>query len=206
MRLPVLLALVPVLCFAKPLDGVPEKGATAAAFAPKGWVVESSLEGELNGDGVKDLVVVLLQSDTSTDRYRALLWLHGVASGGYVSVASNVGLLACLSCLGMKGGDGAPELEISDKRVLSVSQWGGSRESYGTTHKFRLEKSGVLLIGLDSGDNDSLTGAGNSISTNYLTGAQVAETTDEKGATKKVSKKLKLAPLPFADVKGYGAR
>lgn len=207
MRVLLLSSLLPAFTFAAPLEGVPPTGATAAAFAPAGFEVESSLEGELNLDGVRDLVVVLVESAAKRDgdRSRALLWLHGVPAGGYALVASNVGLLACVGCLGINGGDAAPELTLSPKGVLAVSQSGGSRERYGTTHRFRLEQQGVTLIGLDTDEHDGLSGAGRSLSTNLLTGAQVAETTDAKGRTSKVKKKVKPAPVPFAEVRGYGA-
>jgi hypothetical protein len=201
------LLVVALTMLAKPLDGIPEAGVAAADFAPRGWAVESTLAGELNADGTPDLVVVLLQdANGDAERARALVWLHGVPGGkGYTRVTSNVGLAACFQCLGMKGGDAAPELEISEKGVLSVAQWGGSRESYGTTHKFRFQKGAVVLIGLDSGTNDSLTNEGTSVSTNFLTGAVVEEKTDARGATKKTSKKVKPTLTPFSDVKGYGA-
>lgn len=211
MRLSLLLTLVAVTAFAKPLEGVASSGATAADFAPKGWVVEATLEGDLNGDKTPDLVVVLIQEGEG-DRSRALLWLHGAAKG-FTLVDSNVGLVACFSCLGMKGGDAKPELEIK-KKVLIVTQWGGSRESYGAVHRFRLEKGVVRLIGVDHSDMDTMTGAQNTRSENLLTGVTVVEQTppqfDENGKEtrakpKKTTTKRKPTPLPaFNEVKEYG--
>lgn len=211
MRVFLLSTLVALTTFAKPLEGVATSGATAADFAPKGWVVESSLTGDLNGDKLGDLVVVLIQEGDG-DRSRALLWLHGAAKG-FTLVDSNVGLVACFSCLGMKGGDAKPELEIK-KKVLVVTQWGGSRESYGATHRFRLEKGVVRLIGVDHSDMDTMTGEQNTRSENLLTGVTVVEKTpaqvDESGKetkaqAKKTTTKKKPAPLPaFNTVKEYG--
>lgn len=211
MRALLLMPLVAVTAFAKPLEGVAASGATAADFAPKGWVVESSLQGDLNGDKTPDLVVVLIQEGDG-DRSRALLWLHGAAKG-FTLVDSNVGLVACFSCLGMKGGDAKPELEIK-KKVLIVTQWGGSRESYGAVHRFRLEKGVVRLIGVDHSDMDTMTGAGANASVNLLTGLTVVEQTppqfDENGKEtnakpKKTTTKRKPTPLPaFNEVKEYG--
>lgn len=211
MRLSLLLTLVSVTAFAKPLEGVAASGATAADFAPKGWVVEATLEGDLNGDKTPDLVVVLIQEGEG-DRSRALLWLHSAAKG-FTLVDSNVGLVACFSCLGMKGGDAKPELEIK-KKVLIVTQWGGSRESYGAVHRFRLEKGVVRLIGVDHSDMDTMTGAGANASVNLLTGLTVVEQTppqfDENGKEtnakpKKTTTKRKPTPLPaFNEVKEYG--
>lgn len=211
MRAPFLVILLAAVAVAKPLEGVPPSGATAADFAPRGWVVESTLAGELNGDTTPDLVVVLIQEGAG-DRSRAMLWLHGT-SKGLVLVDSNVGLLACFSCLGMKGGDATPELEIV-KKVLTVTQWGGSRETSGATHRFRLEQGVVRLIGVDHSMMDTLTGAGSTISENLLTGLTVVEKTppqvDENdrptaAKPKKTTTKKKPSPLPaFTVVKEYG--
>ncbi len=211
MRALSLLTLMATAAMARPLDGVPASGATAAAFAPKGWVVESTVEGDLNGDPTPDLIVVLLQ-EGKADRARAMLWLHGAAKG-FTLIDSNVGLVACSSCLGMKGGDAKPDLSIT-KKVLVVTQWGGSRESYGATHRFRLEKGVVRLIGVDHSDMDSLSGAGTTTSENLLTGVTVIEKTppqtDENdrptnAKPKKTTTKRRPTPLPaFNAVKEYG--
>ena len=130
---------------AKPLDGLQTEGATAADFAPNGWKVESTLAAELDGVAPPDLVVVLL-GPGDVDQPRALVWLHGRAKGGFTLIDSNVGMLACFQCLGVKGGDGAPELSVK-KRVLTVSSMGGSRQSYSATHRFRFEGGLVRLVG-----------------------------------------------------------
>ena len=157
---------------AAPLAFGPKQAATVAAFAPKGWAVEAEVEADLDGVGPSDRVLVLLMTETATvsERARALLWLHGRPGGGFVRVGSNVGLLACHGCLGMKGGDAAPEVEV-EKRVLRVTQWGGSRQTYGSVHRFRLERDRVRLIGVDRDVLDTLTGEGSSRSENLLTGA-----------------------------------
>jgi hypothetical protein len=115
----------------------------------------------------------------------------------------------------MKGGDAAPTLEIK-KRVLIVSHWGGSREAYGSTHRFRLEKGVPSLIGVDHQDADTLTGQSTSTSENLLTGVTVVDHTspsvDENGAPRKSttarkSTKKKPAPLRrFSEVVEYGVK
>ncbi len=198
-----LLAL-PSFAAAAALPGLPKTGRTAADFAPKGWTVEQQVVGELGGDARPDLAVVLVKvADGDAERPRALVWLHG-ADGGYALVGSNVGLLACVACLGINGGDGAPVVEIQ-KRVLVVQQEGGSREAYGCTHRLRHEAEGVRLIGLDRHDLDRGTGASSSTSVNFLTGAKVEERTKEGGATKATRSRLPVAALtPLESVTGYG--
>lgn len=201
MRLP-LLALL--LCLsatatAAPLAGVPTTGRAAADFAPKGWLVEAQLQGELSGDARPDLVVVLVKAPAGdAERPRALLWLHG-AEAGYTLVGSNLGLLACVACLGINGGEAAPTLSIV-KRVLLVEQEGGSREAYGSTHRLRLEAEGVRLIGLDEHTLDRGTGESTSRSTNFLNGAHV----EERAGKPKKSKRPVVPLTPLEAVVGYG--
>ncbi|MFO0723016.1 MAG: hypothetical protein U1E65_04465 [Myxococcota bacterium] len=171
------------------------------------------MSGDLDGDAIPDAVVVLLASGDG-DRARALVWLSG-EKDGFRRVATNVGLAACFGCLGMKGGDATPELEIN-KRVLTVTQWGGSRESYGAVHRFRLEKGAPRLIGADHSTTDTLTMEGKTRSENYLTGVTVVSeepaAEDEEGkptgkkpkTTKTTGKKEPLRA--FEDVTEYGER
>jgi hypothetical protein len=113
--------------------------------------------------------------------------------------------------MGVKGGDGAPELSI-EKRVLVISQFGGSREYYGSTHRLRVEKEGLRVIGVDHSSGDSLTGQSAVASENLLTGAVVNETTPavpegggDSPPTKKTKSKRPVKPLPkLEDLKEYG--
>lgn len=197
---------------AKPLDGVQSEGATAADFALKGWKVESTLSADLDGVAPPDLVVVLL-GPGDVDQPRALVWLHGRAKGGFTLIDSNVGLLACMQCLGMKGGDGAPELSVK-KRVLTVTSMGGSRESYSATHRFRFEGGLVRLIGVDHWSGDTLSGEGRTRSDNLLTGVTIVEEEppqqDEEGKptgrkpTRTTTRSPPKPPIPLRDVKEFG--
>lgn len=191
------------------LPGVPQTGAAAEAFVPKGWAIESQLDGSLVTATSKDKVLVLLANEGEGDRARAMVVLKGEKSG-FSLLGSNVGLLACFSCMGVKGGDGAPELSI-EKRVLVISQYGGSREYYGATHRLRVEKEGLRVIGVDRSSGDSLTMESSLVSENLLTGAVVEEIqppTPENGPEPKQQKKRTkraVKPLPkLEDLKEYG--
>ena len=197
---------------AKPLDGLQTEGATAADFAPNGWKVESTLAAELDGVAPPDLVVVLL-GPGDVDQPRALVWLHGRAKGGFTLIDSNVGMLACFQCLGVKGGDGAPELSVK-KRVLTVSSMGGSRQSYSATHRFRFEGGLVRLIGVDHWNGDTLSGEGSTRSDNLLTGVSIVEEQpaeeDEEGKptgrkrSKKTTRSTPKPPVALREVKEFG--
>ncbi len=201
------------------LPGVAKSGADVNAFVPKGWAIEQRVNGDLDGDAIPDAVLVLLENDKGDDsdpnsRQRALVVLRG-AKKGFELLGTNVGLAACYQCLGVKGGDATPEVTIQ-KRVIIVNQFGGSRDYYGATHRFRLEKNGVRLIGVDHSGGDAIMGSSETKSENLLTGAVVVETQpaqrDESGeeiktpteATAKHSK-VAVKPLPaLEDVQEYG--
>jgi len=191
---------------AKPLTGVPATGTQAPQFAPPGWQLEGSTPCELNGDAMPDLLIVLIESPKDADRKRALVWVHGTATG-YSLVDSNVGLLAPLNGLGINGGDAAPEVEVS-KRVVSITLTGGSADAYGTVHRFRFDKGVVRLIGVERSNYSRNTLEQNNTSENLLTG--VLETSYEppqddkkKKAWKKRETKPVRAPVPLRDVVEY---
>jgi len=164
---------------------VPRTAAALQGFVPKGWAIESKVEGDLDGDGAADAVLVLLQEEGQGDRERALVVVlrrgERWALGG-----TNQGLLACLGCLGVKGGDGAPNNEIR-RGVLAVHQYGGSREAYASVHRFRWNRvrGAFELIGLDTEGGDTLTGERSSSSCNLITGSCIETSTppqvDEDG-------------------------
>lgn len=208
----VLASLTALSAWAAPLAGLPATGATTQAFVPAGWAVESETKADLDGDGLGDVVLVLLQQGDA-ERARAVVWLHAAKAGGLALIDSNRGLLACFSCLGMKGGDAAPTIDVKGP-VVSFTQRGGSRDAYASTHRFRFEKRGVRLIGHDDSSMDTLTGANTSTSRNLLTGltvvtSQAAERDDDDrptGATPR-TKRTRGKPPPVVllrDVKGSG--
>ena len=71
--------------------------------------------------------------------------------------------------------------------VLAVHQYGGSREAFGSVHRFRWSRArgAFELIGLDTENADTLTGGGSSSSCNLLTGLCIETSTppqvDEDG-------------------------
>ena len=164
---------LPVAASAAALELTATEAASPAALVPAGWHVESRHQGDLDGDGVGDLVLVLQHAEHEGTRDRALLVVahHGKV---WKVLASNLGLLPCAGCAGVKGGDAAPGVTI-ERRVLTISLAGGSREWWSSVLRFRIEKrTGHLdLIGRDDSTGDSWTGAEHDRSTDYLTGAWV---------------------------------
>ncbi|MFZ5895248.1 MAG: hypothetical protein ACOY0T_29575 [Myxococcota bacterium] len=157
----------------------PRRGETPEVFVPAGWSSESSLAGDLDADGVEDLVQVLLQNERPEggDRERALVILLR-RGDRFVLGGSNSGLLTCFECAGVKGGTGAPDLEIK-RGVLLVSQMGGSRQFSITLDRFRWSRARQRfeLIGADVSYHDALTGESAETSCNLLTGECIETTT-----------------------------
>lgn len=185
-----------------------KRAADPSAFAPAGYSIEQSIEGHLNEDAIADRVLVLLQDPhPNGDRERALVVLLGEDDGWAVAGTSST-LLACFDCLGVK--DAGPDVVV-EKRVLSISQFGGSRSYYGATHRFRWSAvaSRFELIGLDSIQGDSVLGSSTEISANYLTreGVTTTQPPQEHDVARSaplevVKRKLPRAPLePLEDVK-----
>ena len=92
---------------------VPMSGATSAAFVPKGWKSQDEQTGDLNGDGLPDAVLQLIEDKPARDakdeyheRQRAMLILFKTTDGKYKRAAVASKLLMCASCGGMLGGAG----------------------------------------------------------------------------------------------------
>ncbi|MDB5034540.1 MAG: hypothetical protein JWQ98_1781 [Chlorobi bacterium] len=207
-----------LLCMALPLKAqddpppidlsrVPVNGASPEAFVPSGWKIEEKIVGDLDRDGVGDVVLDLIQDlpaetdDHPNNRSRALLVLLHGKDGAFHRKGAAAQLLCCTLCGGtLSDPSGAGGLVTIQKGVIVVSQMAGSREMTTTTHRFRQDPAtgSFMLIGLDAVDNDRLTGDWSSVSTNYITGVQISEShrTDRKGkdilrskTTKQVTKK-----------------
>ncbi len=172
--------------------------ATAPAlrdFVPTGWIVESQVSGDLNGDGMADIAAVLVEGkSTADDRQRGLIVLLA-AGKGYSLLGSNGKLLQCQGCGGVKDG-----VNVAVKNgVLVVSQYSGSREYSVYTWRFRLDTASqrLQMIGIDEEEADGMVGKGSTVSTNLLTGQQISESYqyDEKRDRKVIlsSKKSKVA-------------
>ena len=189
----VLVLILPALVAAQegtPIDKskVPAEGDSPAKFAPSGWKIEEQIAGDLNGDGVVDYVLKLVEDKPTTDsqgaateRERALVIV--LQTGGkLVRAAVADKLLQCTHCGGaFYGFSEAPANVAIEKGVIVVDQDHGSRNLTNTTYRFRYDQATkrFILIGFDYADADRLTARVVSESTNYATGVRI--TTREKG-------------------------
>lgn len=166
---------------------LPETGRAAADFVPAGWDVEGQAAGDLNGDGIADLALKLIQQKPADakegdiiERYRALVVLFRSADGTLRTAGVADKVLQCTSCGGAFYGVVEAPAEVKIERgVIVVSQDFGSREVTEHTYRFRYDAAAARfhLIGFDSTTRDRLTASVTQESTNFLTGKKITTVT-----------------------------
>ncbi len=173
-----------------PVMNLPHEGKSLQDFVPRGWTIEQKAKGDLNGDGLPDAAMMLIQSKAGaadTDRQRALVVVVIRADGRLVPAGTNGRLLQCEGCGGVKE---SVAIEIK-KGVLIVSQGSGSREFADGTWRFRQDPQThrFILIGKDMETGDDGGGAGKIESFNYLTGLKIVQDYRlDKAGNRKITK------------------
>lgn len=177
-------------------------------YLPEGFAMLQSDLGDLNGDGIEDLILQGEKEGESDDGDddRILLIAFGAKDGTFKEAARSLTIVRCKLCGGVLGG-GSANIEVKNG-VLDVSQMYGSREGVNYTHRFRLEpETGRFrLIGEEIANFDRATGATESKSINYLTGKQIItktqynQKTDKDIVLKKEEKALPKGKKYFEDV------
>jgi hypothetical protein len=179
---PLLLTILFVWCVQAhpegfPLKNHPAEGKSLAVFLPKGWTVEDQASGDLNGDGVPDMAVVLVQggdqSQMEDEPQRALIVLLSHGKENFTLAGINDKFFQCKGCGGIKEG-----VVISIKKgVIVAEQMSGSREFANETWRFRYDPKArrFVIIGRDLETGDGMRGTGTIESNNYLTGLKITE-------------------------------
>lgn len=171
---------------------LPQTAATVVEFVPRGWVVETQVEGDLNRDSVPDLAITLVEQlpanadkESPPERQRALLILLKTTDGKFSRAGLATKLLLCTRCGGAFYGivETPVTVEITNG-VLIVRQEYGSRELTQEIYRFRYEPESkrFLWIGSDLRGYDRLTGETQTESTNFLIGVKLTTVSkaDEK--------------------------
>lgn len=176
-------------------SSVPATGAKAGDFVPKGWKIEEQVKGDVNADGVTDVLIKLIEDkpkkeDEFVDRNRVLVIAVADGKGGWRNAAVADKLLQCTGCGGaFYGVMDAPATVSIEKGVIVVSQDHGSREVTETTFRFRYDGQPdmFILIGFDYATRDRATGGVWTESTNYITGKRVTTIGKGKKTTTKTT-------------------
>jgi hypothetical protein len=138
---------------------VPEAADTAAKFVPRGWRLEDETlkEADLNGDGRPDAAFVISHGGDANDsgvvKHVLILALRGSDGKLHRSVVNDAAVFD-----GDEGGVfGDPFQGLSVARgVVAIQHYGGSRDRWSFTHKYRYQNGQWELIGLEVGSTDTL--------------------------------------------------
>lgn len=179
---------------------------TAAGFVPSGWQIVSKAEGDLDGDKAKDVALVLGLArhpdgspgtiQLSEDCYTApsVIVVARAQAGGYRTLAINDRLYPRNCELSV------PDVQIR-KGVLIVNHNWRDGWAIDTTHRFRMEPSGkLMLIGYDFErySRSSLT-AGTKTSENYLAGLRIEYAKKDQNAYSELKRaRITHSQVPFA--------
>jgi hypothetical protein len=166
---------------------LPAQAAAVADFVPQGWCLEAREEGDLNGDGRPDVVLVLRQQDPSnvvshTDGLgenpldtnpRILAVAFARAEGGYTLALQNHALIPRHEVPTIEDmlEEGGVSIQRGGLRV-TLHFWAnaGSWSMGNTSYTFRWQNGHFELIGYDSDSVMRNSGASESLSINYSTG------------------------------------
>ncbi|ENX44211.1 hypothetical protein [Acinetobacter sp. NIPH 2100] len=187
---------------------------TYKAYIPAKYQLFQAIEGDLNKDGLKDVVLIVKATDPKAfvhDEYRGHLDRNrrGVIvllnqKGKYKAIVSN------LNCFSSENEDGGvyfpPELWMEIKNNLLSVYYSHGRYGYWS-YLFRLEGSDLRLIGYDDSSNHGpLIQSQTSI--NFLTGKKVirknmSEDEEAEPRFKETWSKINQAPIYLSKVKDF---
>ncbi|KYQ85138.1 hypothetical protein AWW72_06135 [Acinetobacter sp. NRRL B-65365] len=187
---------------------------TYKVYVPAKYQLFQAIEGDLNKDGLKDVVLIVKATDPKAfvhDEYRGHLDRNrrGVIvllneKGKYKAIVSN------LSCFSSENEDGGvyfpPELWMEIKNNLLSAYYSHGRYGYWR-YLFRLEGNDLRLIGYDDSNNHGpLIQSQTSI--NFLTGKKVirknmSEDEEVDPRFKETWSKIDQAPIYLSKVKDF---
>jgi hypothetical protein len=162
-----------------PLSKIPRMGASLRSFVPQGWHIEHSISGDLDGDGIKDVALQLLEDlpkstdPNAFDHKRALIVLLK-----HKDRYERVGVSASILIGPQEGGArGASVCVKIDKGVLITSNSGGSNDGWSQLERFRFERrlNKMMLIGVDQKRDIGAAWTYTGRSTNLLTHQRIDE-------------------------------
>jgi len=191
----------------EPTFSPPAVGKNYKSFIPKGWFLlsrkhlkpSSSLAfGDLNHDGIKDVVMVISDSKAdesgTSENVRKLVVLFGEKHGGYRFSGAYEKILLCQMC----GGQEDPFNSIRIIRgVIVVKHSGGSGNNrWDRTHKWQLRDQSWYLIGhTRRGYFDEIFYISETNDENLLTGTRIVTKIDHGEKTIIKSNVQGLRPL-----------
>lgn len=190
------------------------KAASAEGFAPAGWRVERTAQGDFSRDGIPDLVFVLRRTDPADiitrDGYdpsdinpRILAFAIGDRAGGFTLVGQNHDVIPTREATALNITDPFDEgtLAVNNgSAVLGVSLFmsAGGADMVSYSFRFRYQNGTVGLIGYDSNSVQRMTGATRDASINFLTGQRtikMGSIENDRGRTTRGRVTTRVLPL-----------
>jgi len=194
---------------------IPVRAQTKADFVPKGWIIEEEGNGDLNGDGIPDLMLVLhmndprnviKNSDLNTNPRMLVIAFADKATNKYSLALANHTLIPR---------NDSPVMEdyFNDAKIIKgtiqvslvESSNVGSWSTSNTKFTFKYLDGCFKLIGYDSMETQRNTGETNDVSINYLTRkAKIARGNMENDKEKISWKSVPMKSLLCIDTIGNG--
>ena len=186
------------------------------AYLPASYTLFEAIQGDLNQDGLKDVVLIVKATDPKqwvTDEYRGKLDRNrrGVivllnAKGQYQKVVQNLSLFSSGNEDG--GVYFAPELVPSIEKGLLKLHYAHGRYGYWA-YQFRLEGHDMRLIGYDSSDNFGPY-VNSETSVNFLTAKKLVRENlnkdpDSDPKFKETWSKVNVAPMYLSKIQDIDA-
>ena len=184
------------------------------AYIPAKYVLFEAIQGDLNNDGIQDLVLIVKATDPTQwvnheyrgklDRNRRGMIVLLADKGKYKPILSN---LSCFSSENEEGGVYfAPELWLEINKGLLNVHYGHGRYGYWN-YSFRLQNQDLRLIGYDSSSNHGPY-VESETSMNFLTDKKVIrknlnEDPDGEPRFKETWSKAKVSPIYLSTIKDF---
>lgn len=188
----------PWLQASSPEPVLPLRAAAPAGFVPPGWLLEEQQAADFNSDGRRDAVLLLKRQVTMTAPPRILLVVLQERGGQYALAEQNRRLIP-------QAASDSQEDPMANGEILArqggfdvtLTQLAGAG-SYLTatfTYRFRRMNGCFRLVGYDRLETHRATLDTHDLSVNFLTGAVVQLTGNEK-SEKSDERQLKLTSNP----------
>ncbi|MCX6319502.1 MAG: hypothetical protein NTW29_19655 [Bacteroidetes bacterium] len=134
------------------INSISKSGSDISVFIPSGYDTMMTAKGDLNKDGVEDVVLCLKNfSEDSFDmdeEPKRILLVLIKKNNEYVLKGKSVNALMCRHCGGIFG-DPFSGVAV-EKGILMISHYGGSAWRWTELLKFRYQENGFYLIGTTS--------------------------------------------------------